>query len=240
MLILIPLNQIADNPFQARQEYGDIQSLAADIYRHYPARPDTCGLQQPPTARLVAEDDLELVPTANLDLEDWLRAPGQLQPGYLVQLEFGHRRLRAFRHLAASDPRFYAMPVHLRDLDDDAMLNGVWSENRARRDLSAVEEAALLKVKLDRLRANGDSQAALAEAWGLARSTIANRLRLLDLPAEIQAANRDGRLSERQCLSLAPIVELRQIFARKPLGSGHLIGIRPRWPLVPVTSICAG
>ena len=44
---------------------------------------------------------------------------------------------------------------------------------------------------------------------GIDRSTVANRLRLLELPAEIQQANRDGRLSERACLSLAPVVDVQ-------------------------------
>jgi hypothetical protein len=55
----------------------------------------------------------------------------------------------------------------------------------------------------------------VAESWGLDRSTIANRLRLLDLPEEIQQANRSGQLSERQCLSLAPLTQLQQLEAHR-------------------------
>jgi len=208
MLIYVPLSQIDDNPFQARQEYGDVADLAADIMRHAPTRPDTHGLQQVPTARLIG-DDGALVPTAQyLDREEYLSDSGTLLPGWHVQLEFGHRRKRAFEHLAKNGAHEYtAMPLQLRDLTDEQMLDGVWSENRARRDLSAVEEAELLARKLERSK----SQREVAEAWGVDRSTVANRLRLLDLPAEIQQANRDGRLSERACLALGPVVDIQQL-----------------------------
>ena len=94
MLIYVSLHQIQDNPFQRRSEYGDIGELAADILRHKGARPDTLGLQQVPNGRLVDEEDGELIPTANLDPEDWLVEDNRLMPGWTIQLEFGHRRRR--------------------------------------------------------------------------------------------------------------------------------------------------
>lgn len=205
MRIKADLNQIDDNPFQARAEYGDIAELAADILRQSTARPDTLGLQQVPTARLVA-DDGGMVPIAGLDVDDYL-VNGHLRPGWRVQMEFGHRRKRAFAYLFKSGAaEYYAMPLDLRDLEDEQMLDGVWQENRSRRDLSSVEEAELLARKLDQL----GNQRAVAEAWGLARPTIANKLALLELPEEIRQANRDGRLSERAALSLAPVVQVQQ------------------------------
>lgn len=206
MLIYVPLPQIDDNPFQARREYGDVAELAADIMRHQPTRPDTRGLQQVPTARLVG-DDGELVPVTGLDAADWLIDGRLLAPGWRVQLEFGHRRQRAFAHLAERGlPDFAQMPLLIRDLDEVQMLDGVWQENRSRRDLSAVEEAELLQAKL----ARASSQREVAEAWGLDRSTVANRLRLLELPEEIQQANREGKISERSALALASVVQIQK------------------------------
>lgn len=206
MIIYVPLEVIKDNPFQARTEYGDIGELAEDIKRHRPTRPDTYGLQQVPGGRVLMNglvlDETEVVRL--LGPEKRLR----LQAGRgVVELEFGHRRYRAFCHLhdqgAAGFEDGY-MPVFIRKLSDAMMLDGVWSENRARRDLSAVEEAELLARKL----ATCASQREVADAWGLDRSTVANRLRLLKLPAEVQQAIRQGQVSERQALALLPLYEL--------------------------------
>ncbi|MEZ4594551.1 MAG: hypothetical protein R3D55_25915 [Chloroflexota bacterium] len=210
MLIFVPLNQIDDNPFQSKDRDYEVADLAADILRHKSRRPDTLGLQQVPSARLVA-DDGELVPTANLDNNDWLTDKNQLRPGWRVQLEFGHRRKRAFEYLATNGTYEYAkMPLNIIDLTDDDLLDGVWSENAKRKDISAVEEAELLKIKLERMGAGG-SHKALGEEWGLSRPVISNRLRLLELPESIRQANRDGRLSERQALALLPILRIEQL-----------------------------
>lgn len=53
MLIYVPINQIDDNPFQARQEYGDIADLAARIAAAAGSYPDTFGLMQVPRGRLL-------------------------------------------------------------------------------------------------------------------------------------------------------------------------------------------
>lgn len=210
MMIYVPLTQIEDNPFQRRAEYGDIEELAADIQRHKADRPDTLGLLQLPAGRLMfrnaAEPHGRIIPR---DQVGNLLINGRLadDPALIVQLQFAHRRKRAFDLLAATDPDYAYMPILLGDITDDQMLDGVWSENRARKDLSAVEEAELLQLKLKQL---GASQREVAESWGLARPTVANRLRLLELPPEVQQANRDGRLSERQCLALLPVLEIQQ------------------------------
>jgi len=210
MLIYAPLSQIDDNPFQQRQEYGDIAELAGDILRHKTTRPDTLGLQQVPAARLVG-DDGDLVPASGLDREDWLTDSGHLLPGWRVQMEFGHRRKRAFEYLANNGAyEFAKMPLNILDLSDDDMLDGVWSENAKRKDISAVEEAELIRLKLERM-GPGATHADIGNEWGLSRPVISNRLRLLELPEEVQAANRDGRLSERQALALKPIVEIDQL-----------------------------
>lgn len=204
MQIFVPLSQIADNPYQRRTEYGDIEELAASIQRHKDTRPDTLGLLQLPVGRLIVYG--RSIPADQVD--EFIRN-GRLvtDPALTVQLQFAHRRKRAFDHLSAVDPDYAYMPILIAHLTDDQMLDGVWTENRDRRDLSAVEEAELLQLKLTQL---GTSQREVADAWGLSRPTVANRLRLLELPPEVQQANRDGRLSERQCLALLPVLEIQQ------------------------------
>ena len=206
MQTYVPLDQIDDNPYQRRTEYGDLEDLAQRIQAKRFDFPDTYGLMQVPLGRIVLVE-----PLSTFQAEQLLRDHGGLPAGmYRVQLAFGHRRLRAFRLLAEQYPDHYgrSMPVTIRQLTDDQMLDACWSENRERRDLTAVEEAELLAEKLARARETGGNQQTVADAWGLSRPTVANRLRLLELPAEVQQANRDGRLSERQALALLPVYEL--------------------------------
>jgi ParB/RepB/Spo0J family partition protein len=210
-MVIVHPSRITDNPFQVRSAYGDVEELADRIEAKYDAFPLTRGLMQVPLGRLVYEDGTVLDRDV---LAGALARIGEegMPVGLRVQLAFGHRRLRAFRYLCDRDPRRYeGMPVQIVDLTDEQMLDAVWSENRERSDISAVEEAELLQRKLARVQAEGGSQREVAEAWGISRPTVANRLRLLELPQELQAANRAGTLSERQLLALAPVVKLVQL-----------------------------
>lgn len=220
MMIYVPLNQINDNPYQKRQVYDEIDKLAVAIKTARASYPATLGLMQVPRGRIV-DDDGTMTPVAKLDNDEWLTAHPTLsgayipRPGWLVQLAFGHRRLRAFQALCrfgdGYDGNYYYMPVHVDDLSDDQMIDSVWGENYDRKDISAVEQAELLAAKLERPKTGGGnrSQRDVADEWGLDRSTIANRLSLLQLPPEIQQANREGKLSERQCLALKPVAQAK-------------------------------
>ncbi len=211
MLIFVPLTQIDDNPFQARQEYGDIAELAGRIAAARDSYPDTFGLMQIPRGRVIfrnaAQPDgvvLSVAKTLTLTDRDRVLLPDS---AVRVQLAFGHRRKRALDYLNGEYDAYSSgvLPLHVDALTDEQMLDAVWAENRERKDISAVEEAELLQRKL----ARSASQREVAAAWGIDRSTVANRLRLLELPADIQQANRDGRLSERACLALAPVLKVQ-------------------------------
>lgn len=209
MQLLIPLQAIHDNPFQTRRVYDDVPDLAQRIAAACSQHEDTLGLLQVPIGRLVA-DDGDVWPVDGVDGDEILDA---LERGYaVVQLAFGHRRFRAFRYLHENGHYGYSagvMPIRLADLSDEEMLDACWSENRERRDLSAVEEAELLASKMK----DGGSrltQKDVAKAWGLGRSTVANRLRLLEASERVQQANREGRLSERQALALLTVERLEE------------------------------
>lgn len=201
MLVNVPLEQIDDNPFQRRQDYGDVEALAQDIQKR--------GLLQIPRGRLLFDgrpvDRGRLL--ATLDVTNGY----PYGESFRVQLAFGHRRLRAYRHLESLGRHaFVTLPVYLEALTDDAMLDAVWSENQHRSDINAIEQAELLAEKLERARAAGGNQTTVAAEWDLDRSTIANKIRLLELPADVQTALRERRLSERQALALLPVLELEQ------------------------------
>lgn len=195
MITMVPLSRIHDNPFQARTDYPDIPELAEAIAAMKAALPATRGLIHPPNGRFVRAGIPELAPH-ELDLTelDWH-----------VELADGHRRLRAFRVLAESDPDYLVMPVTLGYLSDQIMDDLAWDENEARKDLSCIEEARALARTQEKF---GLTQEQLGERRRLARSTVANKLRLLQLPEALQTAIHAGKLSERHGMAYLTIMDI--------------------------------
>jgi ParB family chromosome partitioning protein len=123
-----------------------------------------------------------------------IREVGILQPlvvrrtvegGY--ELIAGERRLRAAR--AAGLP---VVPVVLRDSGDDALLRDALIENIHREDLNPIEQAEAFKALLGDL---GLKQEELADRVGVSRSHIANTIRLLALPLEVQQLLTDDKIT---------------------------------------------
>jgi ParB family chromosome partitioning protein len=139
--------------------------------------------------RNFAEEDLD-------ELAQSIRARGILQPLIVrpdperaehYQIVAGERRWRA-----AQRAQLHDVPVIVRELSDLEVLEVAIIENIQRADLNAVEEAAGYRQLLERF---GHTQEQLAEALGKSRSHIANAIRLLKLPEDVQALVREGRLS---------------------------------------------
>ena len=208
-LVWLPVGRIYDNPFQTRQAYDDdhIARLAESIWSLRQELPATLGMQQPPVARVVVfGPDGDDTPLPRAEYAD----PGALRRRLLgdhvaVQLHFGHNRLRAWRSLRERDADGYAeFPVFVAYASDEAMWRHAVAENAQRKDISPLEEA--LSIRQAMLRFNLTQERA-GEPFGYAKSTVANKLRLLDLPDDLRAAIADGRLSERhgrELLRLAP------------------------------------
>lgn len=118
---------------------------------------------------------------------------GVLQPvlvrpapdGY--ELIAGERRLRAARLAGLNE-----VPIVVVETDDRGSLERALVENVHRSDLNPIEEAAAYKQLMDE---GGLTQEALGSKLGRNRVTIANALRLLDLPVEVQRLLTSGGLS---------------------------------------------
>lgn len=127
------------------------------------------------------------------ELATSIAARGLIQPivvrphGKDYQIVAGERRWRA-----AQRARLHEVPVIVRDFDDAETLEIALVENIQREDLNAVEEAEAYHRLIGDY---GHTQDALAKLVHKSRSHIANLLRLLDLPASIQARLADGALS---------------------------------------------
>ena len=111
------------------------------------------------------------------------------KPGVADQFEIvaGERRWRASQMAGLHD-----IPILLRDLDDAEVIEIAIIENIQRADLNAIEEAQGYRQLMDRF---GHTQEKIAEALSRSRSHIANLLRLLTLPVDVQDLVRGGKLS---------------------------------------------
>ncbi len=137
------------------------------------------------------------------ELADSLREHGLVQPivvrarGDRYQLIAGQRRLAAARRLG-----WEKVPVRVLDVDDRQMSEIAIVENLQRRDLDALEKAASFKQYLATWNCTQDE---LAKRLSVDRSTVANLIRLLELPAGVQATLRAGTISMGHARALLPL-----------------------------------
>jgi ParB family chromosome partitioning protein len=117
--------------------------------------------------------------------------------GDRYQLIAGQRRLAAARRLG-----WEKVPVRVLDVDDRQMSEIAIVENLQRRDLDALEKAASFKQYLATWNCTQDE---LAKRLSVDRSTVANLIRLLELPAGVQATLRAGTISMGHARALLPL-----------------------------------
>ena len=154
-------------------------------------------------------------PDALAELAESIRRNGVLQPiivrsgddGY--QLIAGERRWRA-----AVQAGLPAIPAIIRTATDNESLELALIENIQRQDLNPIEQARAYKDLIERFAL---TQEEAASRLGKKRSSIANLLRLLDLPQDIQDAVSRGTLTmghARALLGLTDRAEMRRLSAR--------------------------
>jgi ParB family chromosome partitioning protein len=156
------------------------------------------------------------------DLEASLRVSGLLQPitvrpaprGDGYELIAGERRFRAAQRLGWAE-----IPAVVRDVDDRLLLSLAMVENLQRSDLNPIEEAE----GYDQLiRDFALTQQEVADIVGKDRSTIANTLRLLALPASVRRLVWDGALTVGHARALLGLGEERAMadLAREIVAEG--------------------
>lgn len=176
------------------------------------------GVREVPTSRIAAnpfQPRREFAPEQLAELEESIRKNGLLQPlvvrprsaatpeGADWELIAGERRWRAVRRLGWSQ-----VPVVVREIDDRAMLVLAIVENVQRAGLSALEEATAYKQLIDEF---GYTQAEVADSVGRERSTVANLLRLLQLPASVQRMVNEGQLSMGHARAILGLEDEREM-----------------------------
>jgi ParB family chromosome partitioning protein len=197
---------------------GALQELAVGSIRPNPYQP-RAKLDEPQFQELVSS----------------MESAGILQPivvrrhldGY--QLIAGERRWRAAQKLGW--PR---IPAIIKEADDRTLLTLALIENLQRDNLSSIEEATSYQRLIDEFQV---SQAEIARLVGRDRSTVANALRLLKLPADVAQLVDEGKLTEGHARALLGLTDRNQIarLAQTAISEGWSVrdietkvrGVRP-------------
>lgn len=169
------------------------------------------------------------------ELADSIRENGVLQPllvrkkGEVYEIIAGERRYQASK-LAGLDE----LPVIIKEVDDQKMLELALIENLQRSDLNPIEEA---KGYRQLIKASGMTQEALSKAVSKSRSAITNSLRLLDLPEPVQQYLFDGRMTagHARAILAVPYEEQRIKLADKVVAEG--LSVRATESLAPLFSV---
>lgn len=157
-------------------------------------------------------------PEALNDLADSIRKKGIIQPLIVravpdrdaFEIVAGERRWRA-----AQLAQLHEVPVLVRKFDDLEVIEIAIIENIQRADLNAIEEALAYRQLMERF---GHTQERLAEALSRSRSHIANLLRLLSLPNDVQALVRDGKLTAGHARALITTAHPSELARQVVLG----------------------
>jgi ParB family transcriptional regulator, chromosome partitioning protein len=127
------------------------------------------------------------------ELKESILQHGILQPIVVrksikgFEIVVGERRFRA-----AKEAKLTAIPAVIRELTEQQMMELALLENLQREDLTSIEEAQAYQTLMEQLNF---TQEALAKRLGKSRPHIANHVRLLTLPKQIQQLISDGKLS---------------------------------------------
>ncbi len=169
----------AENAADAEAAAAGVREIPIELIRRNPDQP----------RRRFAEAEIA-------ELADSIREKGVLQPILLrpapgmageYQLVAGERRWRA-----AQQAGLRAMPALVRELDDKQVLEIAIVENVQREDLGPIEEALSYRALIDKF---GRTQEEVAQVVGKSRPHVANALRLLNLPTEVQTMLAEGLLT---------------------------------------------
>lgn len=175
-LPLLPIESIIPNPQQPRRTLRDddprLLELSSSIKEH--------GLLQPIVVKRLEQADTEAAPPAWFSAAEEQPQSEPEQPAPQYQIIAGERRWRAARLAGLKQ-----VPVVIKEVTPQQMLELGLIENIQRSDLNPIEEALAYQTLIQEY---GLTQEKVARQVGKDRSTIANSLRLLQLPEKIREA----------------------------------------------------
>jgi ParB family chromosome partitioning protein len=200
-------------------------SQAAPEQTPAPSDPDAGSLRRIPLGQIRPnpfQPRQEFRPEQLADLEASLKVNGLLQPitvrpassGTGFELIAGERRYRAATRLGWTE-----IPALVKTVDDRDALSLALVENLQRADLDPIEEAEGYQRLQQEFSA---TQQQVADAVGKDRSTVANALRLLQLPASVRRLLQEGQLSTGHARALLGLTSERAMadLARETAAAG--------------------
>lgn len=217
-----------------------LSALMADVHLDRPlgeTAPNARADLLVPIERLVANPDQprrHFDSTALQELAESIRQKGVIQPLIVrpareegkYEIVAGERRWRA-----SQIAQLHEVPVLVRSFSDTEVLEVAIIENVQRADLSPLEEALAYRQLMDRF---GHTQEKIAEALSRSRSHIANTLRLLTLPDEVQNMITAGKLTAGHARALVSVPDAVRL-AEKVVGKG--LSVRATEDLVRRSSV---
>ena len=178
-----PIARLLGGKWNDLEQTERITEISVDLIDPSPYQP-----------RTVFEDDkLE-------ELCQTIKTHGIIQPIVVrkmndrYELIAGERRLRAVKRLGLS-----IIPSIVREMNDTQAASVALIENLQREGLTAIEEAIAYKKLIE---IHGLTQEALAQRLGKGQSTVANKLRLIQLPDEVQEGLMARKITERHARAL--------------------------------------
>ena len=195
------LGEYLDEPPKREAELLDVNSIGPNP-------------QQP--RKVFSEEELEELARSikeNGLLQPLLARPVRTAPGK-YELVAGERRLRAVQSLGWKD-----VPVVIREVDDDILLVLALVENLQREALNPLEEAEGYQVLVEK---HGLSHARIGRSVGKSRSTVANMVRLLQLPAPVLRHVAAGSLTSGHARALLALKDQTRMaeLARRAIKEG--------------------
>lgn len=169
------------------------------------------------------------------ELSDSIKQNGVLQPilvrkkGDMYEIVAGERRYQASKLAGLKE-----IPAIVRDVDDAEVFQLALIENLQRSDLTPIEEARGYRQLLD---TKGLTQEGLAKILSKSRSAIANTLRLMDLPQEVQDMMEEGQITagHARAILAVPTEEGRIKLAQKVVAEN--LTVRQTENLAPLFSV---
>ncbi len=154
-----------------------------------------------------------------------IRESGMVQPilvrrvgGGRYQIVAGERRWRAAQAIGLTH-----VPVVVRDVPDDRLLEFALIENIQRQELTALEEAQAFKRLGEEFLL---SQEQVAQRVGRDRTTVANAIRLLRLPPEVQVLLSDGKIDAGHARALLAVEEIAEQLALAREAAARGLSVR--------------
>lgn len=178
---LVGLDLIANNPYQGRQTYENIETLGRSIAKD--------GLQEVPKARRKGKKHELKFGHRRREAFRWLKANWQAEG------------------LTDRYSGYTVMPLDIEELTDEEMYRGAVIENEHRDDLNPIEKAQMMLVYRDQFKKTSEE---IGELFGVTGATVRGLIRLLDLPEPVQQKVESGEISQvaaRKLLTIARVDE---------------------------------